>query len=497
MTTAYSYRRFSTGRQSSGTSLERQLELATDVCRERGWTLVDLPADKGISAFKGANLHIGALGNFIEKVNKGQVETGSVLIVEKMDRFSRDYVDLVLPKFLELLQSGVSFYSCFEDELYTLEDIRNRPSTLQNALSAMASANNYSRTLSKRISKAIDIKLAKAKDGKKVNITGMIPRWIKFVGGKGQEGKFIETDHAETVRRIVKEYLHGYSMLAISRRLIADNVPMPDSGTKWRQGSIHAILKSSALTGHVNVKGVELKNYIPAIISEDEFNQLQAKLYQSRDKRGGTLRGDKILNVFRGIIFCKHCGGHINIALSPGKKVDGKRIKTTYLKCQNARYGKCDCMDMMRYDEFEQQFFGWHFGVLSDIVGKEEKNKQADIDKLTGQKVQIEKRIQSILGLVDLGLPQVREELQGCKVQLETIDKEIKLISIKETARKTVIDISTKKLVEDLNNQDNRRQLLNVLPNIVERIEVDLRTKQYWWTESGTKGGPFTLGKLR
>lgn len=49
--------------------------------------------------------------------------------------------------------------------------------------------------------------------------------------------------------------------------------------------------------------------------------------------------------------------------------------------------------------------------------------------------------IQSILGIVDLGLPQVREELQGCKVQLETIDKEIKLISIKETARKTVIEM--------------------------------------------------------
>lgn len=497
MTTAYSYRRFSSGRQASGTSLERQLELATDVCQERGWTLVDLPPDKGISAYKGANLHIGALGKFIEKVKKGQIEVGSILIVEKMDRFSRDYVDLVLPKFLELLQSGVAFYSCFEEELYTLEDIRNRPSTLQNALSAMASANNYSRTLSKRISKAIDLKLQKAKAGKKVNITGMIPRWVKFVGDKGEEGKFIETKHAETVRRIVKDYLQGHSMLAISRRLIADNIPMPDSGKKWRQGSIHAILKSPCLSGNVKLKDVELKDYIPAMITEDEFNRLQAKLFQSKERRGGTLRGDKILNVFRGIIFCKHCGGHINIALSPGKKVDGKRIKTTYLKCQNARYGKCDCMDMMRYDEFEQQFFGWHFGVLSDIIGKEEQGKQEEIDKLNGQKVQIEKRIQSILGLVDLGLPQVREELQGCKVQLESIDKQIKLISIKETARKTVIDISTKKLVEDLTNQDNRRQLLNVLPNIVDRIDVDLKTKQYWWIESGTKGGPFTLGKLR
>jgi DNA invertase Pin-like site-specific DNA recombinase len=497
MTTAYSYRRFSSGRQASGSSLDRQLEMAKDVCLERGWNLIDLPSDKGISAYKGANLHIGALGKFIEKVKEGQIEAGSVLIVEKMDRFSRDYVDLVLPKFLELLQSGISFYSCFEEELYTLEDIRNRPSTLQNAISAMASANNYSKTLAKRISKGIDIKLQKAKAGKIVNITGMIPRWIKFVGEKGQEGKFIETDHAATVRRIVKEYLQGYSMLAIARRLIADNVPMPDSGKKWRQGSIHAILKSPTLAGDVKLKDVVLKQYIPAMITDDDFNRLQAKLYQSRERRGGTLRGNNILNVFRGIIHCKHCGGHINAAMSPGKKVNGAVTKTTYLKCQNARYGKCDCMQMMRYDEFEQQFFGWHFGVLSDIIGKEEQNKQEEINKLNGQKVQIEKRIQSILSLVDLGLPQVREELQGCKVQLESIDKEIKLISIKETARKSVIDVSTQKLIEDLTNQDNRRQLLNILSNIVDRIDVDLKTKQYWFSELGTKGGPFTLGKLR
>src|SRR3974390_2372505 len=104
---AYSYRRYSSSQQRDGSSLERQLEMAQAVCSEFGWTLIDLPPDAGVSGFKitdgeenkAENLHKGALGSFLKKVNDGEVPRGSVLIIEKMDRFSRNYVDLVLDVF--------------------------------------------------------------------------------------------------------------------------------------------------------------------------------------------------------------------------------------------------------------------------------------------------------------------------------------------------------------------------------------------------------------
>ena len=97
---AFSYRRFSSTQQRDGSSLERQLEMAVDVCSSMGWELVDLPPDAGLSAFKGLNKIKGALGTFLRKVKAGEIPKGSVLIIENMDRFSRNEVDLVIPDFL-------------------------------------------------------------------------------------------------------------------------------------------------------------------------------------------------------------------------------------------------------------------------------------------------------------------------------------------------------------------------------------------------------------
>ncbi|HOC54807.1 MAG TPA: recombinase family protein, partial [Verrucomicrobiota bacterium] len=77
---AYSYRRFSSKKQGDGSSLERQLQMAKEVCAEHGWQLVDLPADEGVSAYKvngderlAANMHRGNLGAFLAKAKAGEI----------------------------------------------------------------------------------------------------------------------------------------------------------------------------------------------------------------------------------------------------------------------------------------------------------------------------------------------------------------------------------------------------------------------------------------
>src|SRR5688572_30041079 len=103
---AYSYIRWSSARQTDGDSFLRQTDEARRVSTEQGWNLVDLPPDKGVSAFKGKNLsHKGILGQFIKRVENKLVPVPCVLVIEKLDRFSRKDVDEVLPVFLELLRS--------------------------------------------------------------------------------------------------------------------------------------------------------------------------------------------------------------------------------------------------------------------------------------------------------------------------------------------------------------------------------------------------------
>ncbi len=108
MTIAYSYIRLSTAKQLKGHGAERQREAIEKACVEHGWTLSNETfRDLGVSAWKGSNASTGALAQFIELARSGGVEPDSVLIVESIDRLSRQEVDKSLRLMLELLETGV------------------------------------------------------------------------------------------------------------------------------------------------------------------------------------------------------------------------------------------------------------------------------------------------------------------------------------------------------------------------------------------------------
>src|SRR5438067_9614206 len=91
---AYSYRRFSTPQQRDGNSLKRQAEAARAWAQRHGITLdEDLTfTDEGVSALYGLNAADGKLAAFKEAVTDGDVPPGSYLLVESLDRISRQKV---------------------------------------------------------------------------------------------------------------------------------------------------------------------------------------------------------------------------------------------------------------------------------------------------------------------------------------------------------------------------------------------------------------------
>jgi hypothetical protein len=104
---AYSYIRFSTSEQKKGDSLRRQTELSERYASTHGLTLdnsVHLH-DLGLSAFDRSNIERGALGGFLEAVKRGQVAPGSFLLVESLDRLSRDKVLAALEIFISIAVS--------------------------------------------------------------------------------------------------------------------------------------------------------------------------------------------------------------------------------------------------------------------------------------------------------------------------------------------------------------------------------------------------------
>src|ERR1700722_13018233 len=91
---AFSYLRFSTPEQASGDSRRRQLAMAEEYAADHHLKLDRQLSfrDLGVSAFHGENARDGALRAFLEAIEHNLVPKGSFLLVESLDRLSRDRI---------------------------------------------------------------------------------------------------------------------------------------------------------------------------------------------------------------------------------------------------------------------------------------------------------------------------------------------------------------------------------------------------------------------
>lgn len=92
MPIAYSYIRFSHPTQIKGDSLRRQLSRSEQFAQQHGLELDTTMRDPGLSAYTGEHRHKGALSAFLARVEAGAIAPGSYLIVENLDRLSREQV---------------------------------------------------------------------------------------------------------------------------------------------------------------------------------------------------------------------------------------------------------------------------------------------------------------------------------------------------------------------------------------------------------------------
>src|ERR1700722_19559522 len=108
-TRAYSYIRMSTKRQAKGFSRERQRQRSKEWADRNGLLLVEdfYLEDIGVSGYTGENVAIGELGRFLNKVEADEIPRGSYLIVESLDRLSRQEVRRSLSIFLQILNAGI------------------------------------------------------------------------------------------------------------------------------------------------------------------------------------------------------------------------------------------------------------------------------------------------------------------------------------------------------------------------------------------------------
>src|SRR5947208_2900889 len=135
--TAYSYLRFSSPEQSKGDSIRRQTELR-DQWLDRNGVMLNTTLtlrDEGISGFSGKhreNPDRHALATFLELVHAGRITRGSYLIVESLDRLTREHIRPALTLLLNLIDNGIRIVQLLPVE--TIYDEEVEPMTLMMAI---------------------------------------------------------------------------------------------------------------------------------------------------------------------------------------------------------------------------------------------------------------------------------------------------------------------------------------------------------------------------
>ncbi len=353
MSQAYSYLRFSTKDQIKGDSQRRQIEASRAYCIKEGHTLVEEYQDLGLSAFHGQNRDKGELGIFLQLVESGQVGKGSYLIIESLDRLSRQDVKIAQAQLLNLLASGISIVTLMDNErVYHPE---SDGMDLMYSLMIMIRANEESATKSKRIQAAWDRKHIEAIETGKPK-SARCPAWLMLSSDRSKY-ELIES-RAAIVRRIFQLAIDGQGKRPISLLLNSENVPPFGRGKRWHASYITKLLYSKACIGvyetDVRLNGKRtgekldcIEGYFPPVI--DQATYFKAKQVSALNRKsGGTQRN--FANMYQGFTHCTSCGGRTLYI----KKSDSDR----YLKCRSYHEKSgCTSKVLFRYNILEECLF--------------------------------------------------------------------------------------------------------------------------------------------
>ncbi len=352
---AYSYVRMSTRKQLRGDSLRRQLERSKTFADEHSLLLDDSLQDLGVSAWRGRNFKTGALGRFLAMVESGEIPKGSYLLIESLDRLSREAVPDALTLFMAIINAGIIIATLGEDrQIYSRDRLNGDWTKLIIGLAVMSRGHEESQTKSERISAVAKRKREQAREGKG-HITSITPAWIDTKRIDANRYEFTLNHHAETVRAIYEMATRGLGATAIARKLNVDGVPAFKSKDGWYQSIIKALLTRHDVIGTFQPHrmqdgkrvpdGDPIEGYFPAAIEKDLFLRVQAM--RSNPGRPGR-KGDTFANLFTGLCHCAHCGGPMTMKLSRVKGNENGR----YLVCANYVRGH-RCKDGKRHFRYE------------------------------------------------------------------------------------------------------------------------------------------------
>jgi DNA invertase Pin-like site-specific DNA recombinase len=338
MPTAYSYIRFSSKEQEHGDSLRRQMDDTEKYCIDNKLTLSTKSyKDLGISAFK--EKHRASLTDMLAAVNDGVIKSGDYIILEALDRLSRQGIDKTREITREILRKGVLIV-ILQDKLLLTEKSLNDLSAVIRIAVAADIGHQESVLKSKRVQDAKNEIKRKLKQGEFVN-----KRTVYWLKKNSSKSCYEFNEQKPVIELIINLRKGGLGFHGIASHLNNQTDYKPRFAKFWSDQTIREFIKSPVLYGAYQVGSVKngkfipdsdglVFDYFPKLITFEEWKKLQPELI---NRTGGNSKH----NHLAGIVRCSKCRGAM------GKKISKKKTATTthiYKNwyCLNNKNGSCD-----------------------------------------------------------------------------------------------------------------------------------------------------------
>ena len=338
MPVAYAYVRYSSAVQADGDSVERQTSPLVAFSERFGVEVVETFIDEGVSSFHGDNIRRGRFRDLLDKIEEGSIVSGDFLVIESIDRISRQQMDETATQLYEILRKGIKIYTTADERLYSLDD---KSKDIENYMMIgliAKRANEESEMKSRRRKSAWNKAKRLAKENEGVFSTrANTPYGLRVVDGKFE----IVEEEAKEIRAIFENLKYQ----GVSNSIKEVN---KTSKRKWTNRHVHLMLENKYVIGvyrsqrRENGKKIFVENiegYYPEIVSAKDFYEA-VEAMKSRARKthyGNETTGS--LNIFRHCVKCERCGD--SMRFYRGKNAKGDQY--CYIACINKKESGFGC----------------------------------------------------------------------------------------------------------------------------------------------------------
>ncbi len=503
MPVAYSYIRFSSKKQEQNDSVKRQTRLRDEWLRQHPEMTLDTTIslqDLGVSAFRGRNLdpEWGDLGKFIDLAERqdSPIEKGSILLLERLDRFSRQRVSIAYTALMRLVQAGIKVVVLDPVAHQIDKENVDQLHVVLPIVTNLCLAHEQSREKSKRVSHAWISRREDARAGKKI-FTKRIPAWMRY---NAKSNKLeLDPDAAEAVRFIFKRTAEGLGQVQLVREMNKSYAPIAPkkrngNSPKWNTSYICKILNDRSVIGdfqpHTIKEGKKrvpdgepISNYFPRVVTDELF--YQAQYQKSLRKKEKSQSASGFINLFTGLVVNNADKYVMQIQTSRTKRKDGNVYVQRRLWSYGNRRGLSgSCPWGIDYYPFET--------VMLHALSELNPDDFKDTFKPSGERERLHQFIEgvelrireledSILDLSSSGsaarISKLIDDLQEKKnAAAQRLDA---LVGVSETSKHEIVEglksIATICCGDSTKATQNiRAKIKGIIPTIIERVELVL-----------------------